>query len=363
MSNFNSYIDPHSNEKLLPSNQNELITVSDSKSFPIINNIPRFVSKEFYEQENQNPHSLKDKESQTASSFGNKWQDKTFANDGVNNEFARNRLLEQFLAMLGLQSESDLINLLGRSTKTLNGGCGVAWSEYLFNPNLNCERHCIDISLAVEAAYKNTKHLPNVTISQASILEIPYPEEFFDIVYSAGVVHHTPNPKKATQELGKRVKKGGILGIYIYNKKPFLREMTDHKLRDITTKMSFEECLDFSNKISLLGKSLQNLTDKDLIIEKDIPLLDIKAGTYKIQQFFYDHFIKCWYNENLPIEYSDLCNLDWYHPEYASHHDKDEVVSWFKEIGFNNIQCIQPSGWEYSGCFISGKRTDVTPKD
>jgi SAM-dependent methyltransferase len=354
MLNYGLFIDPKTGKKLIQKDEHTLVSADNTISYPIINGIPRFVEKELYSDQ-QNNKSNRDKEKQTGDSFGKKWREKAMSSVG-HNIYEKEALQEQFLALLGCESENELKALFKKAKRTLNGGCGTGWSEYLFDLNPLCERHCVDLSLAVESAKYNTKHMENVTISQASILDLPYPNETFDIVYSDGVVHHTPDPRKATQELGRRVRPGGTLGIYIYNKKPFLREMADQKIREHTTKMSFDECLEFSQQMTLLGKSIKKISDNPLVIENDIPHLGIKKGSYDLQKFIYDHIIKCWYNPKATAEYADLVNLDWYHPAYASHHDKDEVLGWFQEIGFSQLKCIQPEGWEHSGYFISGKR-------
>lgn len=353
MPDYDLFTDPETGEKLIKKDGKTLVASGRSAEYPIIDGIPRFVSKDLYEGcENESCPG----EVQTASSFGKKWGENSFKKLGMENEFEKKSLKEQFMAMLGCSTENDLYDLLAGAERTLNGGCGVAWSEYLFNYNPRTQRHCVDLSLAVEAAYENTKHMPNITVSQASILELPYPEDIFDIVYSDGVVHHTPDPERAVRELGRRVKHGGILGIYIYNKKPFIRELVDHAIREKTTKMSYEACYEFSREMTLLGKAFQEASAKPLVIEKDIPLIDIRAGTYDLQNFIYNHFIKCWYNPGATSDYADLVNQDWYHPAYASHHNKEDVFRWFEETGFEDLKCIQPEGWDHSGYFISGIR-------
>ncbi len=351
MAKFARFIDPETKQKLFynPTAQT-LASEKGDVSYPIINGIPRFVPPEFY-QESCQPDTA---ELQTGRSFGDKWSEPRIKALGQT-EADRLALKEQFLAMLGCNSLDELKRLFKAARLTLNAGCGVAWSEYLFDLNPETERHCVDLSLAVEVAYKNTAHMPNVTVSQASILELPYPDELFDIVYACGVVHHTKDPGKAVFEIGKKVAPGGILGSYIYNKKPFIRELCDHNIRKHTTKMSYAECIKFSRKMTLLGKALSKLTEP-LILKEDIELLGIKAGEYNLQHFIYDYIVKCWYNPDYDDEYADLVNLDWYHPSYASHHTKEEVISWFEAAGFRNLKCLQPSGWEHSGYFISGNK-------
>lgn len=316
--------------------------------YPIIGGIPRFIDKSFYTQSTQTSEGL------TSESFGYKWREKRSKRLGARSDDVR-FLREQFLAVLGCQSLGELKTLLKNANYTLNAGCGVAWSEYLFNYGQKTMRHCIDLSLAVETAYLQTQKLENVIVSQASLFNLPYRDETFDIVYSIGVLHHTSDPPKAFFSLVKKVKPGGLIGIYIYNKKPFLRELADHKVRKITVNMSYQECMKFSRQMTNLGKALSHIKTP-LRIKEGIPLLGIKKGTYTLQQFVYNYFIKCWYNEMLDRKYADLVNQDWYHPYFASHHTREEIIDWFKQARMKNIKFLQPKGWENSGYFVSGRK-------
>ncbi len=318
-------------------------------SYPIIRGIPRFVEKNFYQWS-----ACKSFAAQTVQSFGRKWNQRRskrlgHARSDINN------LREQFMAVLGCSSELELKRLLKNTKTCLNAGCGVAWGEYLFNYNPHTSRHCIDISLSVETAFQKTREFKNVTVSQASIFELPYQDGIFDVIYSIGVIHHTANPQKAFNSLVSKLAKGGIVGIYIYNFKPLLREIADTAIRKITSRMDYDNCMKFSKSITHLGKSLSKIT-QPLVIHENIKILDIKKGRYNLHKFIYDHFLKCWYNHKADMPYADSVNQDWYHPHYASHHGKDEVVSWFRKAGIRIIQCVQPKGWEHSGYFISGRK-------
>ncbi|PKP61466.1 hypothetical protein CVT91_03140 [Candidatus Atribacteria bacterium HGW-Atribacteria-1] len=163
------------------------------------------------------------------------------------------------------------------------------------------------------------------------------------------------NAAAAFNNLCLHLKPGGLIGIYIYNKKPFIREMGDNAIRKTTTEMSYDECMEFSLQIKELGKSLQKI-EQEVEVIRDIPLLNISKGKYKIQQFIYDHFLKCFYNKGMGEDMSTIINQDWYHPKYASHHTKEELERWFEDNGIEKIKFIQPKGWEHSGFFVSGRK-------
>ncbi len=74
----------------------------------------------------------------------------------------------------------------------------------------------IDLTAAVDAAYTNIGGRDNVHIVQADIFALPFREGAFDLAYSIGVLHHTPDPRAAFDRLAAVVKKGGGLAVYLY---------------------------------------------------------------------------------------------------------------------------------------------------
>ncbi len=79
------------------------------------------------------------------------------------------------------------------------------------------EVHSFDISTSVNRASKFLND-PRLTISQASIFEIPYPDNAFDFVYCHRVLQHTPNPEKALRCICNKVKPGGVLFAHAYKR-------------------------------------------------------------------------------------------------------------------------------------------------
>jgi len=106
----------------------------------------------------------------------------------------------------------------------LEAGCGAGrFTEVLLESASFIT--AVDLSAAVLANYENNGKNPKLRIARASITELPFEKEQFDIVFCPGVVQHTPNPSKSISELYKQVKPGGwlIFDQYRYNLSTILK--------------------------------------------------------------------------------------------------------------------------------------------
>lgn len=61
-------------------------------------------------------------------------------------------------------------------------------------------------------------------LKTGSVLDIPYPDEYFDFVHCAGVLHHSTNVYKGLAELARVTKRGGILFINVHGKGGIMRD-------------------------------------------------------------------------------------------------------------------------------------------
>ena len=134
------------------------------------------------------------------------------------------------------------------------------------------------------------------------------------------------------RSLARLLAPGGVLAFYVYKVKAPLREYADDYLRERTTKMGVEECMDFSAAMSELGRKLSDL-GATITLDRDIPLLGIPAGEHDVQRLVYWYFLKCFWNDDFSPNLNDLVNFDWYHPPYASRHTEEEVRGWCDALG------------------------------
>jgi len=132
--------------------------------------------------------------------------------------------------------------------KVLELGCGAGYDAYFFCKN-GADYTGIDIAL--ENVERTKRHLsfygytPNVIEGDAE--ELPFEDEIFDLVYSNGVLHHTPDINKAFCESHRVLKSGGVFYIIVYHRNSIFYWITlflfDHCLRLGFMKRGFKERL------------------------------------------------------------------------------------------------------------------------
>ena len=104
-----------------------------------------------------------------------------------------------------------------KGKRVLEGGCGKGRHTALAAEFGAAEVVAIDLSEAVDAAFANTRHLPNVHIVQGDLNRPPV-KQLFDYAFSVGVLHHLPDPERGFQALVSRLKPGGAISAWVYGR-------------------------------------------------------------------------------------------------------------------------------------------------
>ncbi len=117
----------------------------------------------------------------------------------------------------------------------LDAGCGHGRYLRAF-ADLGARVVGLDIGRGPEMA-KVPLDDPSIDVVQGSVLDAPFRDASFDLVFSDGVIHHTPDAHAAYLELARLVKPGGALYIWVYPQEGALRELVFGTARAITTRL------------------------------------------------------------------------------------------------------------------------------
>ncbi len=72
------------------------------------------------------------------------------------------------------------------------------------------------VSLRMAAAFRQRENVGNLHLLRADLFDLPLEKERYPAVICRGVVHHTPDPARAIQEVAARVRPGGVLLLGFY---------------------------------------------------------------------------------------------------------------------------------------------------
>ena len=159
-------------------------------TYPIVRGVPRMLFGQL----------AKDKE-RTASAFGYEWTHYTDLTDQYRQEF-----LEWIDPV-----QPDFF----RDKVILDAGCGKGRHAELSARFGAREVIAVDLSDAVEAAYANTRNLPNVHVVQGDIYSLPFARPF-DYAYSIGVLHHLPDPARGFASVCSHLRPGARVSAWVY---------------------------------------------------------------------------------------------------------------------------------------------------
>ena len=159
---------------------------SDENSFPIIGGVPRIAKLENY-----------------TANFGKQWNkfDKTQLDREVDGMTLSK---DRFFA----ETRWDQEDLTGKEVLEVGSGAG-RFSKVMLEYTKGT-LYSVDFSDAVTANFKNNHQIApdRFHLFQASIYEMPFPDNSFDKVFCFGVLQHTPNFESSVKALIRKAKPG-----------------------------------------------------------------------------------------------------------------------------------------------------------
>ena len=199
-------------------------------------------------------------------------------------------------------------------------GCGHGRSTLLLGEK--CEAAIgVDLGLSVVKACMDNLS-DNCHFIQADLHHLPFADHSFDLVYSSGVLHHTPDTGKAFAVVSRLVSNRGTYCVWLYKPNPnrmhkiilWLRKITVH----LPVRLQFWLYLIFF-----------------------VPL-------YKFISLIKGREPGSW--REIMIEL-----LDSFSPRYRFEHEPEEVGFWFTIAGFTNIKTTTVNNLGFSIKGVRGK--------
>ena len=194
------------------------------------------------------------------------------------------------------QFSINLKKLIGFGKRIIEVGSGTSQLSIALASSTNNQVVAFDPTLAslhLGSEFSKKYRVPNCIFVNGDLFSNPFLEEYFDIVYCSGVLHHTENPKKGFKIITSWLKREGYVIIGLYNFYGRLRTVFRQKLFRLLGSGKF-------------GSYIVSLLD---------PILRKEMSENKRKAWFQDQY-------EHPVE---------------SLHTLDEVLRWFDE---NNIEFV-----------------------
>lgn len=269
---------------------------------------------------------LKHEVQQTTDGFGWQWNNTQYGHTEGSIEYGH----DLFFSRYNL-SKNELMELL-KDKIVLDPAVGSGRVEHIFGsfPKLI---YANDLSNAVYAARKNLESFgnDNIIYLRSDMQKLPFKDGFFDAVVCHATLQHVENPKVALKSMLLKLKKDGIILFDLYKKAAPIRDFCDDFIRAKISELEPSEAYEEIIKISKLGEIMREMKVK-INIPHDIPILEIEAGEYDLQRFFYYKILKMFWNDGMSFEENQVVNFDWYYPKISPRFTEEEVKEMLNEL-------------------------------
>lgn len=275
------------------------------REYKIVRGVPRFVDLSKIEED----------KAETAENFG--WQWTHFTQEDT-------KYSEQFLGWLQPVKPEFFKDRI-----VLEGGCGKGRHTKLAAEWGAKEVIGIDLGDGVESAFALTRDLTNAHIVQCDIFKLPL-KKAFDFAFSVGVLHHTPDPKKAFLSLASKVKKGGHISAWVYGAEnnEWITKYINPIREGFTSKIS-QPVLYQLSKLPTLSVFL---TTK--LVYRPANIISKPAAKKLFYNDYLNHLDTFGWREQHNIVFDHLV------APTAFYISKDEFEDWWKDIDAKDLEII-----------------------
>jgi SAM-dependent methyltransferase len=273
------------------------VRCSEGHIFPVVRGVPRLLPS-LQAESADGARSIHE-------SFSREWSHFDYESDRTWGQTVEERRAD-FLRHVDLPAEV-LADKLVVDAGCGNGALSVAISSF------GCDVLATDISASVEAAKRHFDEsgADRTYFIQSDLMRPALRPDTFDIVYCAGVLHHTPDTRKTFESLVPALAPGGTIFVWLYWREPGLRARLSELLRRALSPMP--------------------ATVKHAVVWMLVPqsVLRNRIRAARGQ------------TDKLNPREVAIRMLDSYTPRYRWLHTPDEVRGWYLEHGFTDIKVTE----------------------
>lgn len=302
-------------------------------TFSIEGSIPRFVPTDRYVQ-----------------SFSFQWKKHQ---QTQLDSYDRKESEETFILSTGLTREQ----LAGKTV--LDIGCGMGRFADVAN-RFGARVVGIDLSFAIESAQANIGGRRDVHLAQSDLFHLPFRKEAFECIFSIGVLHHTPDCRKAVLGLIPYLKRGGTLAVWVYPKYRIdtLCRYSPERFADRPGELPYVLQAPFRlsprwmpvlRRVAIWVDRLNNAWNSTVrAIARQLPVRLLYALCHAAIPLYHVLKLRPFMPLRLFIKISMHPDPEWrvldtfdnLSPRYQSRHTYEEVSGWFREGNLKNITLL-----------------------
>jgi len=282
-----------------------LVSKNSGHSYPIRNFIPRFVPASNY-----------------ADNFGMQWN--KFRQTQLDSHSGLPISADRFWKATGWVPEE----MAGRWI--LDAGCGAGrFAEVAVGAGAKLV--ALDYSSAVDACHANLRRFPNLHVVQGDIYALPFAPGMFPLVYSLGVLQHTPDVRRAFAALPPMVSPGGKLCVDYYWKRLKALLNLKYVFRPLTKRMSQQKLFELLQRrvpgMLRTSQALGRVPGIGRVLQRLVPVVD------------YTHLYPL--SARQLEEWALLDTFDMFAPHYDNPQTARAVRSWCESAGLKNVEVFQ----------------------
>jgi SAM-dependent methyltransferase/uncharacterized protein YbaR (Trm112 family) len=222
----------------------------------------------------------------------------------------------------------------------LDAGCGNGSQSVAYSA-LGMEVVAIDLSSGLEQGYAFRSLYPGarpamVHFVQGDLQHPPFAPATFDLIHSAGVLHHTPDTQATFRALCPLLRPGGTFFVWLYKYEPYVTPVVN-AIRALTRQVPAAA---IARLAGLMAVPFQ-------LFCATVNALGIRS-----------------YHRQGRRE-AALALMDIFGAPYAHYHDFDEVAQWYRTEGFDEVWncCVGRRGFGACGRLRASGSRETPPDD